>query len=255
MPTINRPISIKSESDLAKMQEGGKKLGMVKDKLKDLVREGNNAFQIEDLANLMIEKFGGKPSFKMVQGYHWATCVNVNEGVVHGIPEGSLVFKNGDVVSVDLGMYYKGFHTDTSFSKLIGKDNELEEFLKVGKKALAQAIGVARKGNRIYDISKAIEKVVSGANLNTIRSLVGHGVGKALHEEPEIPCFTFGRREKSPKIVPGMALAIEVMYTKGMPDLVMADDGWTISTRDGKISALYEETVAVSQKGTKVLTA
>ena len=255
MPSISHPITYKSKSDLEKMEEGGKKLAEVKEKIKREVYEGGNALQIEDLATKLILSAGGKPSFKMVPGYSWTTCVNVNSGLVHGIPQKTVVFKNKDLVSVDLGMFYKGFHTDTSFSKAIGKDLEIDNFLKVGEKALDNAINKAVCGNRIFDISEAIEKTIVGANFQPIKALVGHGVGENLHEEPEIPCFRQWKKKATPEILPGMTLAIEVMYAKGSGDIKISNDGWTISTRDGKISALFEETVAVTKERTKILTA
>src|SRR4030042_2180569 len=168
MPSISHPITYKSKSDLKKMEEGGKKLAEVKEKIKSEVYEGGNALQIEDLATKLILSAGGKPSFKMVPGYSWTTCVNVNSGLVHGIPKETIIFKKDDLVSVDLGMYYKGFHTDSSFSEVIGNDPELSDFLRVGEKALENAIKEAVCGNRIFDISAAIEKTIVEANFRPI---------------------------------------------------------------------------------------
>lgn len=255
MPNLHFPITYKTQEELNIMREGGKKLAGVKGELKSLVKEGVNADEIEKLATKLILEAGGKPSFKMVPGYFWTTCVNVNDGVVHGIPKKEIVFKNNDCVSVDLGMFYKGFHTDTSFSSLIGESDELRRFLQVGEEALAKAINQVIAGNRVYDISLAIQETIEKAGLKPIRSLVGHGIGKNLHEEPEIPCFTPVVKNKTAKILPGMALAIEVMYTEGKGDIEISRDGWTIRTHDGKISALFEETIAVTAEETKILTA
>lgn len=255
MPNLHFPITYKTESELKVMEEGGKKLAGVKEELRLLIKEGVSAAQIEELATSLIRKVGGKPSFKMVPGYFWTTCVNINEGVVHGIPKSEIVLKNNDLVSVDLGMFYQGYHTDTSFSCVIGGDAELKEFLKVGEEALSQAIKKVVVGDRVFDISLAIQKTIEAANLSPVRSLVGHGIGRALHEEPEIPCFTQTVKEKTAQIKPGMTLAIEVMYTRGTGEIEISRDGWTITTADGKIAALFEETVAVTAKETKVLTA
>lgn len=249
-----QPISIKKEQDLEKMRKGGGKLAGVKEALKKAVLPGVSAFEIETLANDLIGKEGGKASFKMVKGYSWATCVNVNDGLVHGIPKKEVIFRKGDVVSVDVGMYYQGFHTDTSFTKDLEGTPQIKKFLGAGKAALISAISKAEANNRIYDISEAMEKEIVSAGFTPIRALVGHGVGRNLHEEPPIPCFTMGRRDDSPEILPGMVLAIEVMYTQGSPEIVVEDDGWTISVADGKISALLEETVAVSRHGHLVFT-
>lgn len=247
-------ITKKKKGEMEKMQEGGRKLALVKRKLKDAIHVGGTAEEIEKLATLLIKKSGGSPSFKKVRGYSWATCVNVNDGIVHGIPKPSIVFKKGDIVSVDVGLFYKGFHTDTSFSLGIDLDKKKAKFLKVGEVALGKAIEQARAGNRIYDISKAIEETIEKAGYSPVKELVGHGLGKRLHEEPAIPCFVSEGRKQTPLIPEGATFAIEVMYTMGDPELVIEKDGWTIATRDGKISALFEETVAILADGPVVLT-
>jgi methionyl aminopeptidase len=206
------------------------------------------------LAVSLIKKEGAEASFKKVPGYNWATCVNVNAGLVHGIPGSDVIFKKNDIVSIDVGIYYKGFHTDTSISIGVEASPEIRKFLNIGREALAKAIKAVKAGGYIYDISKAIEDTIETAGYTTIKALVGHGVGKELHEEPQIPCFLPGRREESPKIVSGMVLAIEVMYALDSDKVEVLDDGWTIAMRDGKISGLFEDTVAVTEKGQLVLT-
>jgi len=247
-------IPIKTDAEIRIMAEGGKKLSRVKNALAAAVKEGVRASDIEGLAVKLIKEEGAEASFKKVPGYHWATCVNVNEGLVHGIPVASIVFKKGDVVSIDIGIYYRGFHTDTSISVGIDLSPENQKFFNIGREALAKAIKMAKEGSRIYDISKAIEEVVEAAGYTTIKALVGHGVGRELHEDPQIPCFVPAPRGESPEIKRGMVLAIEVMYAMGSDKVEMLGDGWTIAMRDGKISGLFEETVAVTSKGQKVLT-
>lgn len=247
-------IHIHSEEEIKIMAIGGAMLGRVKNKLDDAVKIGVTAFEIEELACELIKKEGAEPSFKKVPGYSWATCISVNAGLVHGIPTRELIFKDGDLVSVDVGIYYKGFHTDTSISVGLNLSSENKKFLGVGKTALEKAIGKTRAGNHIFDISKAMEDTIEGAGYTTIKALVGHGVGRELHEEPQIPCFVPGKIEDSPEIKIGMVLAVEVMYAMGSDKVEVDADGWTIRTRDGKISALFEETVAVTAKGPKVLT-
>lgn len=251
---MENKIFVKSPGGIQKMAEGGKKLSKIKKSLKRAVSVGTTAGEIEELAVGLIEKEGGKPSFMMVPNYKWATCVNVNEGLVHGIPKPEIVFKKGDVVSVDVGFFYKGFHTDTSFTVGLELDDTTSKFLKAGGNALKRAIDTAKVGNYIFDISKAIEDTLLSCGYRPVRALVGHGVGRHLHEGPQIPCFTNGSREESPQIIPGMALAIEVMYTQGSGEVEIGSDGWTISMRDGKMAALYEETVAVTSHGPLVLT-
>lgn len=252
---MNKGIILKSPEEIGIMAEGGEKLARIKQRLVGEVKEGINAQEIEDLAVELIFKEGCQPSFKMVPNYKWSTCVNVNQGVVHGIPKKSVIFKKGDIVSVDIGIYYKGFHTDTSSSVGINLKDSSEKFLKVGKVALDKAIDAARVGNKIYDISQAIESVIVKAGFNPVRALVGHGVGRSLHEEPQIPCFTDSRHlSSSPRIIEGMTLAIEVMYSQGSGDVKIDKDGWTISSSDGTITALFEDTIAITKKGTLVLT-
>jgi methionyl aminopeptidase len=165
-----------------------------------------------------------------------------------------LVFKKGDIVKIDVGVYFKGFHTDTSISVGIDLTPENRKFLNTGRETLDKAIKVVREGNYVFDISKAIEDSIEGAGYTTIKALVGHGVGRELHEDPQIPCFVPGRIEDSPRIEKGMVLAIEVMYAMGSDKVEQLEDGWTIAMRDGKISGLFEDSVAVTEKGPRILT-
>ena len=247
-------ILIKSDKEIELMLEGGKKLARVKDRLIEAIKVGVTAADIENLATDLIEKESGKPSFKMVPGYRWSTCVNINEGVVHGIPGTEVVFKKGDVVSIDVGMFFKGFHTDTSYTVGLDVDESIKKFLKAGESALEKAIAKTKKGERIYDISQTIQDGLIPYGYNPVKVLVGHGVGRDLHEDPQIPGIVVGDREDSPVIPEGATLAIEIIYSMGEPEIELGKDGWTLSMRDGKISALYEDTVAVTKKGTIVLT-
>jgi methionyl aminopeptidase len=173
---------------------------------------------------------------------------------VHGIPKDDVVFKDGDVVKIDVGVYYKGFHTDTSISVGINPSPENKRFLYIGQETLNKALKAVKPGGYIYDISEVIEENIENAGYSTIKALVGHGVGRNLHEDPQIPCFLPGPVDESPKILPGMVLAIEVMYAAGGDKVEMLEDGWTIAMRDGKMSGLFEESIAVTEKGTIVLT-
>lgn len=245
-------MSVRTKDEIVAMKEGGRKLAVVRDTLKENIAPGVNALEIEKLANDLIAKSGGQASFKKVPGYSWATCVNVNEVVVHGIPKKTIVFEEGDVVSVDVGLYYKGLHTDTSFTVYLGDDEKVNKFLGIGDKALKRAIAAARAGGVIADISKEMEKV-EDAGYKVMKSLVGHGVGKELHEAPQIPCYV-NKEAENTEILVNSTYAIEIMYTMGEPELELSDDGWTISVRDGKITALYEETILVDENGPLVLT-
>jgi len=247
-------IKIKTPEDIKIMAEGGEKLGRVKKGLAAAIKPGVTAKDIEDLAMKLIHEEGAEASFDKVPGYHWATCVNVNSGLVHGIPTADLVFKKGDMVSVDVGVYFKGFHTDTSITVGIDLSPENRRFLNVGSETLQKALKVVREGAHIFDISKVIEDNIRAAGYSPIKALVGHGVGRELHEDPQIPCFVPGRIEDSPVIKKGMVMAVEVMYAAGSDKVEITEDGWTIAMRDGKISGLFEDSIAVTEKGTLVLT-
>lgn len=247
-------LNIKTKEEIKIMQEGGKKLSHVKKKLYEAAVEGISSYEIERMANDLLRRVGVSASFKMVPGYSWATCVNVNDGVVHGIPKKDVVFKKGDIVSVDIGAFYRGFHTDTAFTKLIGENAELDDFLAAGKEVLRGAIRKVLSGLKVYDISLAIESGLWEYKLTPVKALTGHGVGRALHERPAIACFVSKSSDSDVVLKPGMVLAIEVMYSEGSGEIVLEEDGWTISTKDGKIAALFEESVAVTDRGPLVLT-
>ncbi|MEK7091150.1 MAG: type I methionyl aminopeptidase [Patescibacteria group bacterium] len=242
-------LTIKTEKEIAIMAEGGAKLAEIRDKVARAVKPGVSAIELDKLADKLIAQAGGKPSFKMVPGYRWATCININDVVVHGIPD-SYRIKAGDKVGIDVGIFYKGWHTDTSIT--VGGP---EKFLEVGRMGLKRAIAQARMGKRVADISAAMQKTVEMAKYNVVRALTGHGVGRKLHEEPAIPCFVIDKYEHSPKLLEGMIIAIEIMYNAGSAEVVYKNnDGWTIVTADGKISGLFEETVAITSHGPIVLT-
>lgn len=245
-------FSLKTSDELAIMAEGGKILNKIKLTLISAVKPGTTGLELENLAMKLIKQAGAEASFAKVPGYKWATCININDVVVHGIPNATK-FKNGDCVGIDVGVYYKGFHTDTSTSVIVG--NHTSNFLNIGKKALKLAISQTKVGKRVMDISKAMQVAVEKEGCSAIRALTGHGIGKNLHEQPYIPCFEMGEYTNSPKLIEGMVLAIEIMYNAGTSDVVYKnDDGWTIATADGKISGLFEETVAVTKDGPVVLT-
>ncbi|MDO8487904.1 MAG: type I methionyl aminopeptidase [bacterium] len=249
------PISIKTPAEIKIMTEGGRKLARVREVLAQTIKPGITTLEIERLANKLITEEKATASFKMVPGYHWATCINVNDVVVHGIP-GPQKLKSGDIVGIDVGIYWRGWHTDTSVTVPVGHVNPgVQRFLEVGKTGLREAISRARPGQRVADLSAAMQEAVEAAGFSAVRALTGHGIGHALHEEPQIPCFSLGSYHKSPLLVSGMVLAIEIMYNQGTSEVMYQnDDGWTIATADGKISGLFEETVAVTARGPVVLT-
>ncbi|HUW21354.1 MAG TPA: type I methionyl aminopeptidase [Candidatus Bathyarchaeia archaeon] len=262
-------IPVKTTKETALMIEGGKKLARVARKVLKQTKPGVKLDSLNQSAENSIYGEKGEPSFKKVPNYHWATCININDGVVHGIP-GAYKIQEGDLVSLDLGMVYRGYHTDMArticvrsqkspvldfVSTRSGKSGiQKDLFLEVGKKALKQAIKAARAGNRVGDISQSIEKVVKGSGFYPVENLTGHGIGKNLHEAPSIPCFLADRVADTLSLKTGMALAIEVIYTQRKTDLYITEDGWTVRTRDGSLAALFEDTVLITDLGSKVIT-
>ena len=219
------------------------------------VKPGVSELELDRLADDLITKRRAIPGFKKVQGYKHATCISTNNVVVHGVPT-DYVLKEGDIIGIDCGVFYKGFHTDMSHTVAVGGANQkTKDFLRIGDKALNQSIKQAVPGNRIGNISLEIEEMIEGSSYSVVKSLIGHGVGRLLHEEPEIPGYLASEIEKTSKIKAGMALAIEVIYNMGKEDVVYANkDGWTISTKDGSLSAVFERTIAVGENGPEVLT-
>lgn len=247
-------MSIKSEEEIQIMREGGRILGEILEALLKKVKPGVKTIDLDILASELIDKRGGYPSFKTVRGYKWTTCMCVNEEVVHGIPDDTL--KEGDILCIDIGMLYKGLHTDTAWTIPVGKVSEdTTRFLKTGKDALEKAISQSNEGNRIGDISKAIQETIEGASYSVVKALVGHGIGKKLHEDPQVPGFLNTKIESTPILKSGMTLAIEVIYNRGRDEVVYKNnDGWTMATRDNSLSAVFEATVLIAGSKAEILT-
>ena len=240
--------------------KAGKKLSQVFGQVLAEVKPGKKLIELENLTQRLIAEAGGEPNFAMEPNYHWATCINLNEGIVHGIPD-KKVIKEGDVVSLDMGLRYHGWHSDMAYTIKVQKsktknqkDLDIERFLQAGKRALAEAIKAVKPGSRVGHISAAIERVIEGAGYHCARELTGHGIGRKLHQKPWIPGLLTEPIEHTPLLEKGMGLAIEVIYTMGKPRLMRSADGWTIKTVDGKISALFEKTVFVAERGVRIVT-
>ncbi len=252
-------IEIKTKEEIEIMRQGGKILAQVLAQVLKKAVPGVSGFELDKLAENLICKNNAEPAFKKVKGYSHALCISVNDMVVHGLPTRDKL-KEGDLVGVDCGVFYKGFYTDAAQtikiqnSKFKIQNSELDNFLRTGERALDEAIKVVKIGNRIGDISKTIQEIIEGAGYSIVRNLVGHGVGGSLHEEPEIPGFLAGRIEETPEIKSGMTLAIEIIYNQGRPEVFLDKDGWTIKTEDGRLSGLFERTIAVTDSGPVVLT-
>jgi methionyl aminopeptidase len=243
-------IRIKTLQEIELMGESGKIAAKALKNVIAAVRVGVTLKELDKVAEDTILGAGAKPSFKIVEDYQYATCLNINAGVVHGIPS-NYRLKKGDLLSIDLGAFYKGFHSDLSWTLEI-ESNKEQKFLETGKKALTEAISNCIAGNHVGDISNAIQSVIEGAGCTVSRDLVGHGVGRDLHEDPYLPGY--GKKGSGSLLKEGMVLAIEVIYQKGNPKLVLEDDDWTLSTADSSLSGLFEHSVAVTKKGPVVLT-
>ena len=238
------------------MRVGGEKLKAVMKQLVPQIRAGITTNDINVLAETYIKEQGADISFNKVEGYKWAVCVPINEQVVH-TPPTKRILKNGDVLTVDIGAYYQGFHTDHAITLVVGGTStpKIERFLQVGKEALQLAIDQARVGKRIGHISEAIEKKVGGAGYTIMKQLTWHGVGKQLHEDPLIPGYISKPIEKTMKLRPGMVLALEVIYSMGSADISYEENlEWSIITADKSMSACFEHTVALTDKNSLVLT-
>lgn len=238
---------------LQAMTEGGKRLGWIKGRLASMVKEGVTPLEIDTEAEKLIREGGDKPNFKMVQDYHHATCININSGMVHGIP-GKTPLKPGDVVKIDLGLLHEGYHLDTAITVQVPPlSDAVTKFLQVSEQALSRAIFMATPGNTVYDIGITMQTTAESAGYNVVRDLTGHGIGRQLHMDPYIPCFADNKNKKLVLAV-DQTIAIEAMLTMGDWHLVEDSDGWTLSTQDGSTTAMFEETVYITAAGPKILT-
>jgi methionyl aminopeptidase len=216
------------------------------------IEPGVTTLQLDRIAEDFIRSQGGIPTSQGYRGYPRAICISVNEVVVHGIPDDRVV-EDGDLVTIDVGVTLDGAIADSAYTFGVGEvDEDAQRLMDVAQEALAAGIAEARLGNRIGDISNAVQTVVEGAGFAVVRSLVGHGVGRHYHEDPHVP--NFGEPGRGPRLSEGMTIAIEPMITAGRPDVWLAEDGWTIATEDGSLSAHFEHTVAIVAGGPRILT-
>ena len=245
---------LKTAQEIKCMMKGGKILRDVLIYAEKVIEVGMTTKELNDLIEEFIVSHGGKAGFKKVAGYSWATCICVNQQVVH-TPPSDRVMEDGDVVTIDAGVYLDGFHTDSAITVQIGtKTPEVTLFLETGKKALSKALEQAKTGKHIGHISEAFQHTIESAGYSIIKELTGHGVGKELHEDPYIPCYSRGSAEKTEKLKPGMTLALEVMYAMGRPEIENEADGWSIKTEDNSLTATFEKSIAILEKKTLILT-
>ena len=245
-------IAIKNEQELSAMRQACKITAAARALAGEMVRPGVSTKAIDRAVREFILTQGAKPSFLGYHGFPGSTCISVNNTVIHGIP-GSYVLQDGDIVSVDVGAYYKGFHGDCAATFPCGTVSaEALKLIQVTKQSFFEGIRFAKRGNRVSDISHAIQTYVESNGFSVVRSFVGHGVGAQLHEEPEVP--NYGAAGRGPRMIPGMTLAIEPMVNAGGYEVHILRDKWTVKTNDGSLSAHYENTVLITDGEPEILT-
>lgn len=245
-------IKIKSDREIELLKTAGHIVYLTHQYLKPYVKDGVTTKKLDELAEKFILSKGATPSCKGYEGYPATLCISINEEVVHGIPSNRKL-KSGDVVSIDICACYKGYHGDSAWTYAVGELSDEKKYLmEHTKKALFEGLKEIKPGNRIGDISNAVEVYATNHKLGVVKELVGHGVGRDLHEEPDVP--NYGPKGKGPVLKEGMVIAVEPMLTLGEPDIYMAEDGWTILTDDDSPAAHYEHTVVVTKDGYEILT-
>ncbi len=246
-------VIIKSQDEIKKISEACKIVAEVLEDLKSFIKEGISTAEIEAYVEKQILKRNGVPAFKGYRGYPSSVCLSINNQVVHGIPSKRVRLKNGDIISIDLGVLLKGFFGDAAITLSIGEvSQDAERLIKVTEQALYIGIEKAVVGNRVSDISSSIQQYVEDNGFSVVRAFVGHGIGRFLHEDPQVP--NFGKPGQGIRLREGMTIAIEPMVNAGSPDVVILDDGWTAVTIDGSLSAHFEHTIAITKNGPEILT-
>lgn len=246
-------VTIKSTREIELMRAAGEILAKVHQNLGEELKPGMSTYEVDRLGEEMIRSYGCEPSFKNYQGYPASVCVSVNDEVVHGIPDKHHLLQEGDIVSLDIGVIYKGYHSDAARTHGIGTISEEASLLiQRTRQSFFEGMKYAKAGNHLHEISGAIGNYAEGFGYGVVRDLVGHGIGTHLHEEPEIPNFKQLRR--GIKLRAGMTLAIEPMINAGRPDVDWMDDDWTVVTDDGSLSAHYENTVLITEGEPEILT-
>lgn len=245
-------VTIKSPREIELMREAGRILAKTHEELAKNLRPGMSTWDIDHMGEEIIRSYGCIPSFKNYNGYPASICVSVNDEVVHGISHKEHFLDEGDIVSLDAGVIYKGYHSDAARTYGIGEiDDDAKKLIEVTRQSFFEGIKFAKAGNHLNDISAAIQKYAESFGFGVVRDLVGHGIGSHLHEDPEIP--NFARKRKGILLQPGMTLAIEPMITEGSYEVVWLDDDWTVMTEDGGWAAHYENTILITEGEPEIL--
>jgi methionyl aminopeptidase len=246
------PIVIKSSEDIQKMRAAGRVVAEAHALLADMVRPGITTGELDRAAHELIARAGGTPSFLNYHGYPRSICTSVGAEVVHGIP-GERVLQEGEIVSIDVGVYLNGFHGDAADTYAVGHaGDELLALIGAARRSFAAGLMQARKGRRVGDVSAAVQSVIDEAGYGVVRGFGGHGVGRSMHEDPSVP--NYGEPCTGARLQPGMTFAIEPMLALGDPEVVELEDGWTVVTRDGKPAAHFEHTVLITEGDPEILT-
>jgi len=246
-------VTIKKPEEIKKLRKGGQILNSIVYQVVDKAQPGMTTLELDQLAGALIKKSGGRPSFKGFNGYPAASCISINDELVHAIPRKDKIIRKGDIVSIDIGLEFEGLFTDMAVTVPISKiSKKTQKLLKVTQKSLDIAIGQVRPGNTVGDIGYAVQDYVESLNFSVVRSLVGHGVGYKVHEEPRVP--NFGEKGQGIKLEQGMVLALEPMVNIGGPEVVTKKDKWTVVTADESLCAHFEHTIIVTQQGSEILT-
>lgn len=247
-------ITIKSPREIETMAEAGRIVGETLKLMRETVRPGLTTEELDAAAESFIRSHdGATPSFKGLYGFPKTLCISVDEEIVHGIPSSRRVLSEGSIVSVDCGVYFGGLHADAATTIPVGRVSAAaERLMRVTEESLAAGVAAARRGNHVGDIGHAVQAVAEAAGYGIVRELVGHGIGTRFHEDPQVP--NYGMPRRGPQLRTGMTIAIEPMITEGNPSTRTLDDKWTVVTADGKLSAHFEHTVAITDAGPRVLT-
>ncbi|MBQ8368826.1 MAG: type I methionyl aminopeptidase [Clostridia bacterium] len=247
-------IQVKNAAQIAIMRDAGKITGEALQMAGEMVKDGISTYEIDTAIRNYIRKCGAEPSFLNYGGFPASACISINDEVIHGIPAKKKYLHEGDIVKVDVGAYYKGYHGDSANTFPVGKiSEEAETLIRVTKESFYEGIRAIGPGARLGDLGAAVDGYVRKFGFSAVRKFVGHGVGRELHESPDVP--NFGTAGRGQRIYPGMVIAVEPMINAGTYDVIELDDGWTIKTADGKLSAHYEHTIAVTDNGVVLLTA
>ena len=246
-------VQLKSAAEIEKMRKSGAIVAQVLKEIEELVKPGATTADLDLFAQTRTKELGAKPAFKGYHGFPGTLCVSVNEEVVHGIPSKKRILKEGDIVGVDFGVILDGWFGDSARTFPVGKISaEASKLLDITEKSLFLGIDQARAGNHLFDIGHAIQNFVESHGYSVVREFVGHGIGKNLHEDPQVP--NFGIKGKGMLLKPGMVLAIEPMINAGKPEVRVLSDGWTAITADKQLSAHFEHTIAITESGAEILT-